>query len=257
LDLAARVIQNNVPFGDIRSDLNSARVQYWLATGQITLAGDWMEEWLKTYNPGDAFSIIKEQDEITFARVLIAKQRFGEASVLLSQLEESAEAGGRNGRLVEILILKAVSLFQEEKEPEALKVLQKCLTLARPEGYQRVFLDEGQPMQTILNQWLTNAGSDPLREYALQLLAEFDSELKAVKASKEKAKGGNLIEPLTGRELEVLHLMAQGNTNQEIARELVVASGTIKAHAANIYRKLDAANRTEAVNHARQHGILP
>jgi LuxR family transcriptional regulator, maltose regulon positive regulatory protein len=257
LDLAAKVIQRNVPFGDIRSDLISARVQYWLATGQITLAEDWMDEFLKTFNSNDAFSIIKEQDEITLSRVLIAKQKFQEALEILSRMEESAETGGRNGRLVEILVLKAKSFYQKKNDSEALKVLEKCLTLARPEGYLRVFLDEGQPMQLLLNQWLAHASSTPLREYTLHLFNQFDSEPNVVKVAHEKASpNDNLIEPLTGRELEVLHLMAQGNTNQEIAGKLIVASGTIKAHAANIYRKLDAANRTEAVTRARQLGIL-
>jgi LuxR family maltose regulon positive regulatory protein len=68
---------------------------------------------------------------------------------------------------------------------------------------------------------------------------------------------GDLVEPLSQRELEVLHLIALGRTNQEIARQLIVAPGTIKAHAASIYRKLDVANRTEAVARARQVGILP
>ena len=72
-----------------------------------------------------------------------------------------------------------------------------------------------------------------------------------------KSPSAGLIEPLSDRELEVLHLMALGQTNEEIARQLVVARGTIKAHAASIYRKLDVANRTEAVTRARQLGITP
>jgi LuxR family maltose regulon positive regulatory protein len=68
---------------------------------------------------------------------------------------------------------------------------------------------------------------------------------------------GDLVEPLSQRELEVLHLMALGRTNPEIARQLIVSPGTVKAHTASIYRKLDVANRTEAVARARQLGILP
>jgi LuxR family maltose regulon positive regulatory protein len=78
-----------------------------------------------------------------------------------------------------------------------------------------------------------------------------------MKAVQEKTSSvGNLVEPLSQRELEVLHLMALGRTNQEIAQQLIVARGTVKAHTANIYRKLDVANRTEAVARARQLGIL-
>jgi LuxR family maltose regulon positive regulatory protein len=71
------------------------------------------------------------------------------------------------------------------------------------------------------------------------------------------SQSAGLIEPLSPRELEVLALLALGKTNQEIAQQLIVAAGTVKAHTASIYRKLDAANRTEAVAHARQLGILP
>jgi len=89
------------------------------------------------------------------------------------------------------------------------------------------------------------------------LLSHFDAEPHVVTASQEIASpAGNLVEPLSQRELEVLHLMALGRTNQEIARQLIVSPGTVKAHTASIYRKLDVANRTEAVARARQLGIL-
>jgi LuxR family maltose regulon positive regulatory protein len=113
-------------------------------------------------------------------------------------------------------------------------------------------------MQLLLAQWLAHAGSNPLRDYAIQLLSEFEAEPHVVTAAQAKNfPAGDLVEPLSQRELEVLHLMAQGRTNQEIAQQLIVAPGTVKAHAASIYRKLDVANRTEAVARARQLGILP
>jgi LuxR family maltose regulon positive regulatory protein len=90
------------------------------------------------------------------------------------------------------------------------------------------------------------------------LLSQFGAEQPVIPAAQEKGSPtGNLIEPLSQRELEVLHLIAIGRTNQEIARQLIVAPGTVKAHTASIYRKLDVANRTEAVARARQLGILP
>ena len=152
--------------------------------------------------------------------------------------------------------------------------LTNCLTLAEPEGYVRVFLDEGRPMQMLLAQWLAQAGAGPLRDYAIRLLSHFHAEPHVVTAAQEKASptgdpsatlrlrsgqgsGQALVEPLSQRELEVLHLMALGKTNQEIAQQLVVAPGTVKAHAASIYRKLDVTNRTEAVARARQLSILP
>jgi ATP/maltotriose-dependent transcriptional regulator MalT len=129
-------------------------------------------------------------------------------------------------------------------------------------------------MQLLLAQWLAHAGASPLRDYAIHLLSHFAAEPHEVSAAREKASpagdpsatlrlrsgqgsGQALVEPLSQRELEVLHLMALGRTNQEIAQQLIVAPGTVKAHTASIYRKLDVANRTEAVARARELGILP
>ena len=90
------------------------------------------------------------------------------------------------------------------------------------------------------------------------MLSPLDAVEHPVATAQEiAAQTGELVEPLSSRELEVLRLMAQGRTNLEIARQLIVAPGTVKAHAASIYRKLDVANRTEAVARARQLAILP
>ena len=113
-------------------------------------------------------------------------------------------------------------------------------------------------MQMLLAQWLAYAGTSPLRDYILQLLSQFDAKPHHIVTAPENVSpAGKLVEPLSPRELEVLHLMALGKTNQEIAEQLIVAAGTVKAHAASIYRKLEAANRTEAVSLARQLGLLP
>jgi LuxR family maltose regulon positive regulatory protein len=113
-------------------------------------------------------------------------------------------------------------------------------------------------MQMLLAQWLAHASAGSMRDYAIHLLSQFDAEPAPIMAAPGKISSpGNLIDPLSQRELEVLHLIALGRTNQEIARQLVVAPGTVKAHTASIYRKLDVANRTEAVRRASQLGILP
>ena len=133
----------------------------------------------------------------------------------------------------------------------------EALSLAEPGGYVRVFLNEGKAMQSLLEHWLAGAGSVPWRDYALRLVSQFKAEGQRISGLPQKASPtGGLIEPLTQRELEVLGLIASGRTNQEIANQLIVAPGTVKAHAASIYRKLDASNRTEAVARARQLGIV-
>ena len=156
----------------------------------------------------------------------------------------------------------------------AILALTECLTWAEPEGYLRTFLDEGRPLQTLLAQWLARAGTSPLRDYAIHLLSQFDAEPRTLAAARERAfptgapsashrvSSGEpsrqpLVEPLSERELEVLRLIALGQTNAEIARQLIVAPGTVKAHASHIYHKLDVTNRTEAVVRAQQLGLLP
>jgi LuxR family maltose regulon positive regulatory protein len=253
LQFANQVIERNVPFVDIRSDLNSAWVKYWLAIGELPLAEHWMEEWLRIHAPGEDYSITVEQDEISLSRVLIAKQKYQAVAPILSRLAESAEAGGRIGRLIEIQVLQAVALCGQEKDSEALNVLEKCLTLARPEGYMRVFLDSGGPMRECLSAYLRTP-APAYRNYVQELLDVFYRTSKGPLPEKART---DLVESLTPRELEVLQLIAMGRTNPEIARQLIVAPGTVKAHTASIYRKLDVANRTEAVARARQLGLLP
>jgi LuxR family maltose regulon positive regulatory protein len=187
----------------------------------------------------------------------------------LTRLEQSAESGGRTGRLIEILILKALTLQILGETAQALAALEKSLSQAEPEGYIRIFIHEGPPMQMLLAQWLAHADPGPLRDYAIRLLSQFEAEPKEIKATQDKASsvrdpsasslrsGQALVEPLSHRELEVLHLIALGRSNQENAAHLIVSPGTVKAHTASIYRKLDVANRTEAVARARQLGILP
>jgi LuxR family maltose regulon positive regulatory protein len=120
-------------------------------------------------------------------------------------------------------------------------------------------------MQSLLAQSLAHTGPGALRDYAIRLLSHFNAKPQPIPAAPGKASpagdpsassGQALVEPLSQRECEVLHLIALGRTNQEIARQLIVAPGTVKAHTAAIYRKLDVANRTEAVARARQLGIL-
>jgi LuxR family maltose regulon positive regulatory protein len=209
---------------------------------------------------------------LTLARVSLAA---GRAEETLSQLEvvtRSARDAGHIETAINSLALTAVacqvnsaqqiqssgSVIETEQSVPALSALEEALCMAEPGGYIRVFLDEGSPMQRLLKQWLVNAGDNPLRIYVVHLLSQFDSEIRMDAAALEKdSPASSLIEPLSQRELEVLNLLSLGMTNQEIAGQLVVSPGTVKAHTASIYRKLDVANRTEATARARQLSILP
>ncbi len=272
IEKAAQLVQTCGVFSEARSAVETAQAKMWLVQGERLAVDRWVAALEKRFGPHDPFRYEDELTHITQARVFIVQNKLDEAIRLLSSLEDSARSGGRQGRLIEIMILKALALRVLGDSTQADIALTKSLALAEPEGYLQIFLDEGQPMQLLLAQWLAHASAGPLRDYAIHLLSHFDAEPHGGTAAQEKASpagkpsasspcgdfaGQALIEPLSQRELEVLHLMAVGMTNQEIARQLIVAPGTIKAHTASIYRKLDVANRTEAVARARQLGILP
>jgi LuxR family maltose regulon positive regulatory protein len=258
LEKAAQLIQTCGVFSEARSAVETAQVRLWLVEKDEAAIDSWMTALEERFGSPDLFRYEEELTHITQARVFIAQGKLDHAVLLLNCLEESAQSGARLGRLVEILALKALALQAMPDTTQALVAVTKSLALAQPNGYVRIFLEEGHPMQRLLVQWLAQAGSSPVREYAARLLSLFTDEPQAVTISKEKASASrDMIDPLSQRELEVLHLLSLGKTNQEIARQLFVSRGTVKAHTANIYRKLDVANRTAAVARARQLGILP
>ncbi len=189
-------------------------------------------------------------------RVQIA-QNEDEAIGQLTQSLVAAEKNGRLGVAIELYILRSLVQARWGDSPEAKADLARALSLAQPEGYVRLFLDEGQPMQRLLTQWLAHSDASPLRPYANQLLSQFGAEQQMAAAHEKVSPATELVEPLSPRELEVLQIIALGKTNKQIAQQLFVARGTVKAHTASIYRKLDVANRTEAVARARALGLLP
>jgi LuxR family maltose regulon positive regulatory protein len=255
---AAQLLQTCGVFSEARSTVEAGQLKMWLLQGEWSPIERWLAALAKRFGPQDAFQFEDELTHITQARVCMAHNKLDEATRLLSCLEESAQSGERQGRLVEITMLKALAHQRMGETEQAYIALTKSLALGAPGGFVRIFLDEGWPMQRLLTEWLANTSQGSLRDYATLLLSQFEAEQHRVARAPEKTyPTEDLIEPLSPRELEVLHLMALGRTNQEIAEQLIISRGTVKAHAASIYRKLDVANRTESVACARQLGILP
>ena len=257
IDKAAQLLQTCGVFSEARSTVRAARVRLWLVQEDWSSIERWSTALASRLDANPPFQYEDELSRIMLARVYIAQHKIEQALKLLSGLEAAARPAGRMGRLIEILILKALAHQALGDPDQAHESLVGSLVLAEPEGFTRIFMDEGRPMQSLLAQWLAHASSGPVRDYASRLLAQFDPAARWPAPTRAKAfSSESLIEPLSQRELEVLHLIALGRTNQEIARQLVVAPGTVKAHTASIYRKLDAGNRTEAVARARQLGVL-
>ena len=230
-------------------DLRTLRVRLQLASGDLQAAARWADQVLL----GEDFAIHPEYYRLSLARIRLAQGRHAEVENLLARTTPPPAVGSQLTRQLESDLLLAAAVAGQGRLPEACGLIESSLALAEPEGYIRIFLDVGTPARELLAAYLRSvAPSHQL--YAQKIL---DAFLLVSQPSFPGPQPGGLIEPLTGRELEVLQLIALGRTNQEIARQLVVAPGTVKAHTASIYRKLDVANRTEAVARARQLGILP
>jgi LuxR family maltose regulon positive regulatory protein len=248
-------LQGDVPPREFSVELRTLRTSVWLAMGDLQKAADWAEQIRRS----EDYRLHPELYRLALARIHLAQGEYTEAEKLLDGKELPPAPYSLVTRQLEVSLLLAAASAGQQRLPQALDCLEDCLALAEPEGYVRVFLDAGAPVQDLLAAYLrlqTN-GLRPQepghKPFARKILAAIPP---AARAALPGSPLLGLVEPLSGRELEVLQLMASGKTNQEIALRLVVAPGTIKAHAASIYRKLDAANRTEAVARARQLCLL-
>jgi LuxR family maltose regulon positive regulatory protein len=197
---------------------------------------------------------LSEIECIVLARTLIAQENVGEATELLRQLLVTAKAGEHTSRTIKILILQALALQAGGDTDQAITALEKALTLAKPAGFIRIFVDEGPAMARLLYDALA-CGIAP--DYVRRLLAAFPlDEPEQATATKSKVDQSELIEPLSDREIEVLQLIAEGLTNPEISLRLCVSLNTVKTHTRNIYAKLGVHTRTQAVARGRALGII-
>jgi LuxR family transcriptional regulator, maltose regulon positive regulatory protein len=206
--------------------------------------------------PAVSVSMVRESAQIARARLTVARGEHEEALRLLEGLRQSTEAAGRTGKLIEILTLQAVALWERNRREQAVGSLTRALALAEPEGYVRTLVDEGAKVGELLSAILEarqrghpDATRTPAR-YLTKLLAIHAQE------SATPGAGERLSEPLSERELEVLALVASGNSNLEIASSLFVSLSTVKTHINNLYRKLGARSRTQAIARARDLDLI-
>jgi len=257
IEEAAQLVQTRGVFSEARSAVETTQVKLWLVQGERLAVDRWAAALEKRFGSDDPFRYEDEPAHITQARVFIAQNKPDDAIRLLSRLEESARSGGRQGRLIEIMLLKALALQAAGDTAQADIALTKSLALAEPEGYLRIFLDEGRPMQVLLAQWLAHASAGPWRDYTIRLLSRYDAEPHVVTAAQEKAfPAGDLVDPLTPRELDVLRLLATGLSNRQIAEKLVLSEGTVKFYVHAIMEKLEVRNRTQAILIARERNLV-
>ncbi|MCC6187621.1 MAG: tetratricopeptide repeat protein [Anaerolineales bacterium] len=267
-DEAARH-RTRTPVPDVRP-LAAWKVRVWLLQGRVDEARRWAQE--RRLSVDDDLSFLREFEHITLARVLMAESPRGhehallDALRLLERLQHAAQAGGRMGSVIEILALQALAHQAQGNLAPALLALEHALRLAEPEGYVGLFVDEGPPLARLLS---AAAAHGIMPDYTGKLPAAFapatagtprpdDARDPTQRPPSSPAQPLNvpLVEPLSARELDVLGLVAQGLSNDEIAARLFLSLSTVKGHNRNIFAKLQVQRRTEAVARARRLGLL-
>lgn len=249
------------------------RVWYWLAVGDLAAASNWAEreaDLAESWKPG------RKEEFLTLIRVYLALRQSERALAALERFRAELDRPGDISSRIEFLALLAAAYQQAGEIDHAREVAARALSISNSGGYVRVYVDVGQPLQEVL-QSLVAHPADPMiaLPYLRKLLAAFEEKRAnavevAMPGRREDAvpvfsRPGSgqpreallpLGEALTRREEEVLKLLAQGASNQEIARQLVVSLATVKKHVANILVKLGAENRTQAVARARDYALL-
>ena len=241
------------------------RARLLLASGEVSAAARWASG--RGLEADDEPGYPREPEYLALARVMLAEHAPGRALGLLDRLHATAAAQQRTGSVIELGALRAIALAARGDQASALASLAEAVALAAPAGYVRVFADEGAPMAQLLGR-LAEAQRAGLVVFPGAVPPAYLARLMracqppppagaAPPAARDTAAIAGLAEPLSGRELEVLRLLAAGRSNQQIADELVVSLATVKKHVGHILGKLTAANRTQAVARARVLGLLP
>lgn len=222
---------------DFSGRVEAQLMRFRLEKGHLTVASQWANKFVGNNH--------HEQILLVVARIRSAEGNAEESLSCLKHLLLAAEKDHRKGRIIEICVLQALVFAKHGNNEQALKALQKALILAENEKYARVFVDEGDTIYKLLQKALSH---DITPIYTSTLLKAF--------ASSNVTQQSSLNSLLTQRELEILKYIANGLSNKEIAKKLIRSLGTIKVHTSNIYSKLGAKNRTEAVARARALNLL-
>lgn len=264
--------------------ISAMKARIWVVQGRLTKALEWVRE--QGLFPDDDICYLREFEHITLTRILIAQYQSDRmngsihaAIRLLNRLLQAAEEGRRMGSMIEILALLALAHVAQGDIPLAIVSLERALMLAEPEGYVRIFVDEGKPMAELLTRIEAEDKTLHIKEYILKLLSAFavqekidraDSALRSTLVGKKRSSllekqaisSQPLIEPaalvdsLSERELEVLRLLRTDLNGPEIARECMVSLSTVRTHTQNIYAKLGVNNRRAAVRRAEELDLL-
>jgi LuxR family maltose regulon positive regulatory protein len=235
----------NIPFQH-KSQIIGLKAQLWIQQGRLGEA-EYVLQALDAQSDGEIPFTQHGRLYLSQAQLHLARGNLPAAEKTLDRLLRFSQSSGQQRWVIPLHILRSILQLARQDLPQALNALEVALELAEPEGFIQDFLDEGEPVIQLLHEAVRRKVRP---EFAQLLLGRF-----SLGCSAEKPIG--LVEPLSERELEVLKLVAEGLSNQEIASRLYLSLRTIKFHAGNIYGKLSVKSRTEAVSKARAIGLLP
>ncbi len=225
------------------------RARLWLSSG----AGEKVAQWLRDIGVSEEADISEAAwvDRVLLARVQMVKGRMTQTLATLEDLLASSDFDDCPRAAIEIRILKALGLHSLGKQTEAAATLQEAVAIAEPEGYVRIFADEGEPMRQILER-VAATESSPYLSRLVEACSD-SSQSRSEPVVNQSPNGHGLLTP---REVEVMQLIASGLSNDLIAQRLFLARGTVKKHVNNIYGKLGVGSRTQALASARNFGLI-
>jgi LuxR family maltose regulon positive regulatory protein len=261
-DEALRLLNEaeRVYVGDFAPDVQpvpAVRARLRIRRNELREARAWADE--RQLTTDDAASYLREFEYLTLARLHIAQRRAEPGSpeavpamlavlALLDRLRVAADSGGRGATVIEILMLRAAAHDARGDSSAAIAALRDAVTLAEPERYVRLFVEEGPPMAALLRALRKQPDAPP---YVSALIAA------TVSQPSRGSIAQTLVDPLSERELDVLRLLAGDLGGPAIARQLFVSLNTVRTHTKNIYSKLGVTGRRDAVRQARELGLIP
>jgi LuxR family maltose regulon positive regulatory protein len=229
------------------------RARLDLMQGRLAAAVEWARSY-QEMRAGQAAGYTRDVEDLTLVRVLLAEGKLRDARTILGEISAQTETGGRMRRVIEVKMLTALAFQREGRAAEAIHALRQAVTAAAPERWLRLFLDEGDRLAALLPH-----ARDAAPAFVDELLALLSPATTTETAPASAHKPNALPisgETLSEREVEILGLLAEGLSNQEIGQALYIGVGTVKWYLTNLYDKLDVSNRTQAVARARDLGLL-
>ena len=233
--------------------ISALNVFFWLGSGNLNAALQWAQE--RGLSIDDKLDDWRELEYIALAHIHIAQNMLDEADQLLQRLIENATAAGRVYMLIEMRLLRILIFTLKADTATALAELKLALALGEPGGFIMIFASKGKPVADLLEEIVAVKKRDHDVSKAGFSLSYAKNILSVIKAGTPPKIEG-LMDPISERELEVLHLIAAGLSNREIAEKLFISLNTVKTHTKNINSKLDVNSRIQAVARAKELGLL-